>query len=963
VLAAAAGIAASAFAQTDYAPPYAITTIAGNIPGGTDGTGAGARFCRPQGVAVDTAGNVYVADTNNNTIRKITPGGVVTTLAGTQGPGGSADGTGSAAQFQTPGAVAVDTAGNLYVADTGNNTIRKISPAGVVTTLAGTAGISGSADGPGSAALFYGPQGIAVDGGGIVYVADTVNCTIRRITPDGVVSTLAGGFVAPPAAYYWLDPNINYGGFADGTGSAALFRNPEGLAIDSEGNLVVADSGNYVIRKVTATGAVTTIAGTPGKYSEDGDGGLFSNPVGVAVDNLGNIYVTDLPNGVIDKITPAGSTGVFAGTYAFGLVGGLGDGTGTAASFDGPEGIAIDRSGNLYVADTFDNAIRKVTPTAVVSTLAGVPFQGGAFDGTGTAASFFGPSGLAIDGAGTLYVADTDNNLIRKVSPAGVVSTLAGGYQGGADGTGSLAQFNKPSGVAVDGSGNVYVADTGNNAIRKVTSDGVVTTLAGKVTTSSLLGYPISNSGSADGAGSAASFWGPDGLAVDADGFVYVADTINCTIRKISPAGVVTTLAGTAGQTGSVDGIGGAAQFLFPQAVAVDGTGNLYVADGVTIRKITPTGTVTTLAGGVEGNADGTGKVAQFQNPYGVALDGVGNIYVADYSSNTIRRVTPAGVVTTLAGSPAPVSYSSADAAIRTASIRSPGNGAPTSVERRSLLSPGSADGTGGAAQFDGPQGIAVDRSGTIYVADTNNDSIRKGSPANVNYITGEPRNLTVSTGATAVFTVAMDETANSAYQWRVSTDGGAIWTNLTNENGISGSTGPQLVIQGAGASANGDYSCVISSAGSVSQSISASLVVENVLNPGTLLNLSARAYVGSSGNILIGGFTIVGTTSRTVLIQALGPALASQGVTGALQHPALTIHDATGAVICSNTGWGSSQVLLDAAAAAYANPVLQPNSGDSEVLLTLPPGGYTAEISGADGGTGVALCAIYELP
>jgi hypothetical protein len=200
-------------------------------------------------------------------------------------------------------------------------------------------------------------------------------------------------------------------------------------------------------------------------------------------------------------------------------------------------------------------------------------------------------------------------------------------------------------------------------------------------------------------------------------------------------------------------------------------------------------------------------------------------------------------------------------------------------------------------------------------------------------------------------------DTSGITYQWQFN---GA---NLADGNGVSGSGGPQLMVQGANPADTGDYSCVVTDSGIATQSNAAGLLVVSTPNPGYLINISARANVGTGGNILIGGFYVVGSTSRTVLIQALGPALAGEGVSGALQHPALTIHDSTGATIYSNTGWGSSPILLNAAAAAYANPVLQPGSGDSEALLTLPPGGYTAEISGADGGTGVALCAIYQLP
>ena len=215
--------------------------------------------------------------------------------------------------------------------------------------------------------------------------------------------------------------------------------------------------------------------------------------------------------------------------------------------------MAVDAAGNVYVADTGNDTIRKITPAGVVTTLAGTAGQAGSADGTGTAARFNEPDGVAVDAAGNVYVADTNNDTIRKITPAGVVTTLAGtaGQAGSADGTGAAAQFNAPEGVAVDGAGNVYVADTGNDTIRKITPAGVVTTLAGTA----------GQVGSADGTGSAARFNDPDGVAVDGAGNVYVADTINDTIREITPAGVVTTLAGSPGQYGSADGTGAAAQF------------------------------------------------------------------------------------------------------------------------------------------------------------------------------------------------------------------------------------------------------------------------------------------------------------------------------------------------------------------------------------------------------------------
>jgi sugar lactone lactonase YvrE len=602
-----------------------LAVLAG-IPSGVgsaDGTGAAARFNTPNGVAADGAGNLFVADFDNHTIRKITPAGVVTTFAGTAGLSGSADGTGAAARFFYPSAVAVDGAGNVFVAD---SAIRRITPAGVVTTFAGTAGLSGSADGTGAAA------GMAVDRSGNLFVADNLNHTIRKITPSGVVTTFAG--------------KAGVSGSADGTGAAARFNSPIGVTVDQAGNVFVADSENRIIRKITPAGIVTTFAGAAGSSGDaDGTGAAarFRVPSGLAADGSDNLFVGDDYNYTIRKITPAGVVTTFAGTAG---LSGIADGTGAAARFKSPLGITVDRAGNVFVADRWNFTIRKITPAGVVTTFAGAASWPGSADGTGAAASFFYPTGVAVDGWGNLFVADNFNHTIRKITPAGVVTTFAGtaGSAGSADGTGAAARFLNPSGVAVDVSGNLFVTDTYNQTIRVITPAGVVTTLAGTV----------GSLGSADGTGAAAKFNYPRAAAVDGAGNVFVADTSNNTIRKITPAGVVTTFAGTAGAKGSADGTGAAANFGFPTAVAVDASDNVFVADSGnnTIRQITPAGVVTTLAGtpGLFGSADGTGAAARFSNPYGVTVDPAGNVLVADNGNNAIRKVTPAGVVTTIVG-------------------------------------------------------------------------------------------------------------------------------------------------------------------------------------------------------------------------------------------------------------------------------------------------------------------------
>jgi sugar lactone lactonase YvrE len=622
-----------------------------------DGTGTSATFGQPEALAADASGNLYVADSSNNEIRKVTPAGVVTTIASgaaltdssafrshashdldgntassrlgrqarMRGPQPGARYTPESsnsliknAGLNNPLGIAVSSdGGTIYVADTGNEVIRKIVIASdgtaTMSTFAGTVGVLGTADGTGAAASFIEPMGIALDAAGNLYVADFESNSIRKITAAGVVTTLAGG---------------NYGQ-ADGTGSAAAFGGPKGITVDASGNVYVTEVETYTLRRITPQGVVTTL-GRDGKWASTYTSPhYFDWPEGVAVDASGNLYVAETFDGLITEITPAGVISTLAGGGSWASPDG--NGTGTAANFIWPEGITADASGNLYVADS--RTIRKIIPsTAVVSTLAGTEGTRGATDGTGSTALFGQPEGITVDANGNIYVADMGTSTIRKITPEDMVTTLAGtaGTEGHSDGTGSAASFDLPQGITVDTGGNLFVTDYFNNTIREITPGGVVTTLAGTAGTS----------GSADGTGTAARFNSPWGIAVDASDNVYVADTNNNTIRKISLAGVVTTLAGTAGKQGHSDGTGTAASFVLPEGIAVDANGNVYVADtgNNAIRKITPEGVVTTLAG----------TAATINGPIEITVDASGNLYVV--GTNTISKITPEGVVTTIIG-------------------------------------------------------------------------------------------------------------------------------------------------------------------------------------------------------------------------------------------------------------------------------------------------------------------------
>jgi len=624
-----------------------LTRIAGNGQPGYSGDGGpaiNAQLSLPMGIAVDAAGNVYVADRDASVVRKITAG-IIDTVAGTGAAGFSGNGgPATAAQLNGPFGLALDPAGNLYIADTNNNCIRKVSPGGSIGTAAGitAAGFQGDG-GPALDAWLNHPEGVAADAAGNLYIADTFNNRIRKITSDGDIATIVGS----GSEIYAGD---------NGPATAAGLGLPPDVVVDRSGNLYVADFGGSRIRMVS-NGIIGTVAGSStGPPPVDGQEAVnlrFNGPTGVAVDTTGAFYFAEGSIGSgsgfgksAARIWRVSALGILTTLAGNGVPDFGGDGgPATAAQLNTPSAVALDSQSNLYIADSLNHRIRRLAPTGTMSTIVGTGVAGFAVDfGLPAGAQLNTPEGVGVDAAGNVYIADTLNSRVRELAPGGNIFNLAGNGNASYFGDGGPAyrgSINHPEGVAIDSAGNVYIADTVDNVVRKV-SRGAITTVAGF--------GPAGFSGDG-GSATSARLDHPAAVAVDNAGNVFVADTGNNRVRKIDLLGTITTVAGNGDTTFGGDGgpaIG--ASLSCPRGVAVDTAGNLYIADTGhnRIRKVTADGAIATIAGNgacCYSGDGGSAAAAQLNAPSGLWVEGRGSVYVADSGNNAIRllqQISPA---------------------------------------------------------------------------------------------------------------------------------------------------------------------------------------------------------------------------------------------------------------------------------------------------------------------------------
>lgn len=574
-------------------PPPAVLELLAGSPGGVgaaDGTGANAAFTIPTGLSLDRAGNVYLVDSPSFTLRRVTPQGSVSTLAGTTGQAGFIDGVGKAARFNNPVATTIDAVGNLYVVDQLNHAIRRVTPDGIVTTIAGD-GRPSYVDGTGRAATFSGPVGIAIDAAGNLFVADTGNCAIRKIDAAANVTTYAGG-----------GPNCSH---ADGFRTHARFGRITGVAIDSLGNLIVAE--DTAISKITPDGNVQTVAGDPdhfGYVDAQGTSARFLNIMAIATDSHGNVYAGESANAVLRKVAPDGNVTTVAGKRNVNVTH---DGDLASTTFLNFQSIAVAPNGELVIAEY--TVVRVLNFATGSRTLAGRLPAAGYVDGERTNARFDDLTDIVADASGNLYVSDSRNHAVRKIAPSGTVTTLAAG-------------FDVITAMTIDAAANLYVVNYQLCGPPRFDCKYTLFRVDGAGAKTLLCELPLL----------------PMGIARDNAGNFYLSSGGSLIVR-MTPACATDDISVPA---------------LISRGVALDGAGNLYFADerGHTVLKMAPSGLVEILAGaqGEPGSRDGAGRDARFSMPRDVAVDGAGNVYIADRGNSLVRKITPTRVVSTVAG-------------------------------------------------------------------------------------------------------------------------------------------------------------------------------------------------------------------------------------------------------------------------------------------------------------------------
>jgi sugar lactone lactonase YvrE len=858
--------------------PYTFTTLAGAAmqSGYVDGAGGAARFYGPEGVALDEAGNIYVADFFNKAIRKVTAAGIVSTLMGTQ------------ALLKGPEGVAVDAAGNLYIADSSNNTILKITMEGTISILAGANGATGSADGAGSVARFSSPSGLAVDGSGNVYVADSGNNTVRKITPAGVVTTIAG--------------TAGVTGGADGTGGAAQFNLPRGVAVDGAGNVYVADQSNSAIRKISAGGVVTTLAGSP--WND-----ISYSMVGIR-----------------------GST----------------DGPGSVALFSNPGGVAVDAGGNLFVTDTGNSTIRRISPTGVVTTLAGIPGLEGSVDGTGPAAQFTGVFGIAVDAKGTLYVSDGGTIRIgHPTAPQAPATVTLGGLYQNYDGTPKhVSGATDPAGLAT-----VVLYDN-------VYAEGQ--SLAAPVGVGSYPIYAVITDPGYSGYAIGTITIGP-GLSAQTSFTVQTSSPGGSFLRSIAagPAGLVSV-----GDSGAI----------------------LTSGDGVTWSR-RASGTTNSLYGVAFGGgqyvAVGDNGCVLLSSD-GAAWSGVARPATAARLNNVIYA---AGQFVAVGDEGAVIS--SRDGRTWTASrsgvtgwLR--GLAYTKETDAWWFVGMGTVEGSIPARFVAAGQGGAVITStdGVNWGPLSEEFAIDQSSGKDIEALVANKNSYFSAINADGSLLTEADDDGSPPYGYALYADSsvasslpgiqfsglieGPNGPYMTGENGTIETNpydiGPWVELP-TGTTANlvggvfvGDSLFVVGEN---------ETIVRSVARPDSrLVNLSCRTQVGTGANILIAGFVVGGTgASAPLLIRGSGPALIPFGISGTLPDPKLQLFSTLGegSLLATNDGWGGSSAISSAAAATGAFAWADASSRDAALLETLAPGAYTANLSGSSGDSGVALAEIYD--
>lgn len=818
-------------------------------------------------------------------------------------------------------------------------------------TLAGRAGQAGATDGSASSARFNRPWGIAVDAQGNVYVSEATNHVVRKITPDGTVGTLAGHAgqfgsndgLGPAARFAMTGPGPNASNPLNSIG-------PFGVAVDGAGSVFVADGNNHTLRRISPAGLVTTFSGTAGTIGVD-DGPVanatYRIPVGMAIDANGNLFVADSYNHVIRRITPAGIVSTIAG---FPGVAGTNDGGGASARFIHPVAVAVAPNGLVYVADS-SNIIRRLTPPTSpggvwdVTTIAGSAFTSGTVDATGADARFGSPPVVSPTGLGT----------ISYPSYAPVIS--GGAFLGQSYKVGDLP------GLAADAVGNVYVTDFSNNTIRRISATGVVTTIGGATI-----------NGAADGLGRDARFFRPCGIAVDVAGTLYIADCFNHTIRKAAIA-------------------------VAPTIQAHSGSHTVAAGGNVTLS-ITAAGTPPPAIQWYFNGAPVNGATAPTLTLTNVQVTQAGT-FTATLTNSAGTITTPVQVLT-VTGAPVfttqPASQTVIGGQSVTLSVFAAGSPAPTyQWFRNGVLIPGVFDPT-----LVLPN-VQDEHVGDYHVVATNSFGTATSTTATIFASTGRLANLSIRTALAASdrlivgFVVSGGSkpllvraigpalrpfgVAAAMNDPEISLEVGGAQV-AANDNWSSGTNVAQIATAatqvGAFALAPGSLDAAVftnvtnnaATAQVSGRNNTGGVVLLELYDAGPaslarLVNVSTRARVGLGEDALFAGFAIGGNSSRTLLMRAVGPTLGMFGVGGVLADPQLDVFVAGGggAARGSNDNWNGQPTLSAAFTRVGAFPLPNPTSRDAALMVTLEPGTYTARVTGVGNTVGEVLLEIYELP